>query len=320
MKRQKRLLSASRSHLAFTLVELLVVIAIIGMLVGLLLPAVQAAREAGRLASCKNNQHQISLAFLTYEQSHNSFPGWRNLVTMNNTTPTQYLIAPWPAMLTPNLDRTDLWNNIVNNRSYQYQMNLFMCPSDIVPTTPGQLVGPSSYTANGLVLRDPVLTNYQSPPLSAGSIPDGASYTLLMGERIFGVPVQCWYDQISPPLTPPGGPVNVVSASQDAPNQLRQTFGFKLTKPPYMDSLVQLSSVYSNAMTDNLSSKHRGGGVVVSFADGHQAFFTSDSGMGLSTNGASYPTQPTVYQIMTSPEGSTNGAEPPADEAQFPKG
>ena len=85
----------------FTLVELLVVITIIGMLVSLLLPAIQSAREAGRRNTCMNNMRQCALALNMLEQSRKGYPGY-----VNNLNGKR---ASWAVMILPLMEHNDLY-------------------------------------------------------------------------------------------------------------------------------------------------------------------------------------------------------------------
>lgn len=101
---------------AFTLVELLVVIAIMGILIALLLPAVNAARESARRAACSNNIKQLGQAALGYEQLNKAFPPAMNCVTENKyESPDESgVLENWIVRILPNLDQATLYEDIYN--------------------------------------------------------------------------------------------------------------------------------------------------------------------------------------------------------------
>jgi prepilin-type N-terminal cleavage/methylation domain-containing protein/prepilin-type processing-associated H-X9-DG protein len=117
------MIRASRRS-GFTLIELLVVIAIIGVLIGLLLPAVQKVREAANRASCLNNLHQIALAAANYESAFKRFPPGINL-SPNSTVPSSMIYpfpAPWAgpdtgvlAYLLPYMEQDNIYNQLPGN-------------------------------------------------------------------------------------------------------------------------------------------------------------------------------------------------------------
>ncbi|MBI3465814.1 MAG: DUF1559 domain-containing protein [Planctomycetes bacterium] len=122
-----------RAHKGFTLVELLVVMAIIGILIAVLLPAIQAAREAGRRMQCLNNLKQFGLALHSYEATHRVFP---QCVTLSDDGMTVY--ATGYAMLLPHFEQGSLANRYDMAQPGWSQLPavaaqvvpLFVCPSN----------------------------------------------------------------------------------------------------------------------------------------------------------------------------------------------
>jgi prepilin-type N-terminal cleavage/methylation domain-containing protein/prepilin-type processing-associated H-X9-DG protein len=187
----------------FTLVELLVVIAIIAMLMALLLPAVNAARENGRATTCRNNIRNLALALISYDSTRNSLPGLAvfQFDSQRSGNPT-----PWgrPLMyeIMPQLERADIYEVFSRDTLPQhfrpnFHMTLMVCPSDPQPTGPvtaytfnygyGGFTAGARNRANGIFGRasaPPGINDEPSNSLNFVSAKDGLTNTLLLSESL----------------------------------------------------------------------------------------------------------------------------------------
>jgi prepilin-type N-terminal cleavage/methylation domain-containing protein/prepilin-type processing-associated H-X9-DG protein len=183
---------STRKRLAFTLVELLVVIAIIGILVALLLPAIQASRESARRASCSNHMSQLILAVHDFESAHESYPAG----TVDAKGPIQNLPnghhISWIVRILPYVEEGNLFNNIdttlsayhqKNDRARQKVVSILVCPSSRADDWPY-----SNYAGCHHDTEAPIDTTnrgvfFLNSRITREDIKDGAGYTMFLGEK-----------------------------------------------------------------------------------------------------------------------------------------
>lgn len=147
---------------AFTLVELLVVIGIIGILVGLLLPAVQSAREAARRMSCANNLKQIGLAIHIHDTTHRKFPVGCIGCRFQMPPPGQRFVPPrylsWNIQILPFLEQSPLHEQFdmsrPSNQSPNREAGAILLPVFLCPSTPNSPTHQPSGLWRGLARTD----------------------------------------------------------------------------------------------------------------------------------------------------------------------
>ncbi|HRX80681.1 MAG TPA: DUF1559 domain-containing protein [Pirellulaceae bacterium] len=171
---------------AFTLVELLVVIAIIGILVALLLPAVQAAREAARRMQCSNHTKQIGLGFQLYHDTFRQFP-WagRNFVNCCNSTIRDYW--NWPFYIYPYIEQQTLVDTSSDAVVYATPVSVYYCPSRRSPKLynnvhRGDYAGNAGSSTTASVANG-ILVESNRIKIRMSSVTDGTANTMLVGEK-----------------------------------------------------------------------------------------------------------------------------------------
>ena len=203
---------------AFTLVELLVVIAIIGVLVALLLPAVQAAREAARRSSCTNNMKQIGIALHNHHDTHNRFPPGCAQDQSPFGTKAGGWGTSWKVYILPYIEQSNIYDKWVfdgGSSGYTHGTNMplvnrimiktYRCPSSAIPdfyassNNNGSIQMMTSYTGiagaysssapfnncgsggHGYSAEDGVL--FANSTQNMSSLTDGTSNTVMVGEQ-----------------------------------------------------------------------------------------------------------------------------------------
>ena len=295
-------MTISKNRGGFTLVELLVVIAIIGTLVGLLLPAVQSAREAARRSACTNNMKQLGLGVLNFESARKRLPAANSGIGSNGGGSSTGGYS-WITAILPFLEETNLYTTVSSNSgrltsAFSSTVNLtpaqtslpqLVCPSfagdkksatgNAIATTCGvtnykgiagagasaQRVPYTSSNIGGVITLEKYGSESCAPytGITLAQIQDGTSKTFMVGESR-EITQAAWIDGQNAWLLAVQGNANITPATTGVTGGTLAILNNQVTAGTY-DNLGG-----SSGSTDfGESSNHQAGITLFTYADGH---------------------------------------------------
>ena len=229
--RPKTICRPVRSRRGFTLIELLVVIAIIAILISLLLPAVQQAREAARRTQCRNNLVQLVLAMHNYEMAYEMLPpGTINPTGPIKSIPSGYHMS-WLVQLLPYVDQESVYRHIdftvgaydpKNMKTRGVILPTFLCPSDPgIGSSNNGRVAQTNYAGCHNDSEAPIEVDnngvlFLNSSIRYRQITDGASNTIMIGETSYNGLSLGWMSGTRATLRNTSG-INVETSQQFAP-------------------------------------------------------------------------------------------------------
>ena len=308
-------MTISKNRGGFTLVELLVVIAIIGTLVGLLLPAVQSAREAARRSACTNNMKQLGLGVLNFESARRRLPAASTGVgSSSGATTGSY---SWITVILPFLEETNLYTQIssasnrllsatsVNTTAARTSLPQLVCPSfagdkKVATANNGTITacGVTNYKAisgagftaanapytssnlGGVITIEKYGSETTAPytGITLAQITDGTSKTFMVGETR-EVTKAAWIDGPLCWLSAANGAATAGTGGGDAST----TAGLAILDNTRTAGTFQ--GYVGSAATDyGTSSNHQAGITLHAYADGHVGQVTPEIASGLMLN------------------------------------
>lgn len=293
---------------AFTLVELLVVIAIIGILIALLIPAVQMVREAARRTDCSCRMRQLAMANVAFEHRTGRYPGAYEIV--QHPVPDQgALIFTWAVMLLPDLEELSAWNVYITGETPDLGLKIFRCPSD---STIQDTDAECSYVANhgvhgtcwdDLPSNGPFLNRAAHPGQESNSLDvrDGLDNTIFFTENIQATK----YDELGWSGFDDDGEIDPAILAHKTDLKWNPVFQWFATEDPPFGSRINEDKDNENLDTPELKAIHarpssnHPGGAMFAFASGQTKFIYQ---------GIDY----VVYQQLCTPD-SQNSAMPRKD-------